>query len=175
MSRHKTGTAPFPPTDSRSRSAPRPAGRRGDPPARRVLSRAVSALAVMFLAAGCDDDPVENGEPPDLTGTYELVSLKQGTLSPVSPPAATGSFSVKQTSVTGGEASGTVALKITIALTDPPSEIEDPAGTYKNRYDGTWEQSGVFQTKGTYTLSNDTLTVMVTEPASAVSTTVWKR
>lgn len=173
MSRHKTGTAPFPPIDSRSRSAPRSAGRRGDPPARRVLSRAVSALAVMSLAAGCDDDPVKNGEPPDLTGTYELVSLKQGAFPPLSPPAATGSFSVRQTSVKGPEASGTVAMKITV--TNPPTVVEDPAGTYKNRYDGTWEQSGVFQTKGTYALSNDTLTVVVTEPAIAVSTTVWKR
>lgn len=173
MSRHKTAPHRSRPSIS-GRATPR--GRRGGegiPPQGRVLSRAVSALAVMSLTAGCGDDPVENGEPPDLTGNYELVSWKLGSLPLLTPPAVTGSFSVRQTSVMGKEASGTVAVKIT--LTDPPSVIEDPAGTYKNRYDGTWEQSGVFQTKGTYALSNDTLTVTVAEPVSAVSTTVWKR
>ena len=34
-----------------------------------------------------------------------------------------------------------MAMKVTIALSDPPGVIEDE-GTYKNRYDGTWEQTG---------------------------------
>ena len=175
MSRHKTHTPRFPPTASRSRGALWLAGRRGDSTAHRVLLRVVPALMAMSLAAGCGEEIDDFEEtPPDLTGNYDLVSLKQSSFPPVGPPVATGTFSVKQTSVMGQEASGTVSLKITIALTDPPTVIED-SGTYKNRFDGSWEQSGNLQTKGSYTLANDTLTVMVTEPPAAVSTTVWKR
>ena len=137
-----------------------------------MLSRVVPALVAMFLAAGCGDEPVPEEPPPDLTGNYDLVSLTQGGIT-VGPPVATGTFSVKQTSVMGQEASGTVSLKIMIPI--PPGVIEDPAGTYKNHHDGSWEQSGIYQGKGTYTLANDTLTVIVAEPAPAVSTTVWKR
>ena len=176
MFRHPTHTPRFSPTDSRSRGAPWLAGRRGDSTAHRVLLRVVPALVAMFLAAGCGVEI--NGfeePPPDLTGNYDLVSLKQSSFPPVGPPVAIGTFSVKQTSVMGQAASGTVSLKITITLFDPPRVIEDSAGTYKNRFDGSWEQSGNLQTKGTYTLANDTLTVIVTEPAPAVSTTVWKR
>jgi len=132
----------------------------------------VPTLALL-LAAGCTEDPPPPEEtPPDLTGMYELVSLQQGTFPPVGPPNATGTFTVRQTEVMGQEASGTVVLKVAIA--NPPITIDDD-GTYKNRYDGSWEQSGNLQTRGSYMLKGDTLTVMVTEPATAVSTTVWKR
>lgn len=134
--------------------------------------RMVPVLAAMFLAAGCGKEPVDIQEtPPDLTGAYELVSLKRDPLPPVGPPDATGTFAVRQTSVTGQEASGTFSMNVEIPGL---GNLKDD-GTYKNRFDKTWEQSGNLQTKGTYTLSSDTLTVRVTEPANAVSTTVWKR
>ena len=172
MSRNKTSTPRFPPTDSPSRSAPRPGGWRGGPATRAALFPVIPALALVF-AAGCSEDPPPPEEtPPDLTGTYELVSLKQGTFPPVGPPNATGTFTVRQTEVMGQEASGTVVLKVAIA--NPPITIED-TGTYKNHHDGSWAQSGNLQTRGRYMLAGDTLTVMVTEPMTAVSTTVWKR
>jgi len=129
----------------------------------------------VFFAAACDEKPVEPGEPPpDLTGSYTLVSLTQAGQTGT-PPTVTGTFNVRQTRVEGQEASGTMAMKVTIALSDPPSVIEDE-GTYKNRHNGTWEQTGQFiQSRGTYTFSSDTLTVMVTEPPLAVSTTIWKK
>ncbi len=174
MSCHKTEAPPFPPVDSRLRGASRLEGGRAGPVPHRVLLGAIPAIVAMFLAAGCEEDPPPPEEtPPDLTGTYELVSLKQGSFPPVGPPDANGTFTVRQTSVMGQEASGTVVLKITIVT--PPVEI-NADGTYKNRHDGSWEQeAGDLQTKGTYTLANDTLTVIVTEPPSAVSTTIWKR
>lgn len=130
-------------------------------------------MVAMFLAAGCEEDPPPPEEtPPDLTGTYELVSLKPpDPLPPVGPPDATGTFTVRQTAVMGQEASGTFSMNVEIPNV---GTIEDN-GTYKNRFDGTWEQSGNLQTKGSYTVSSDTLTVIVTEPPAAVSTTVWKR
>ena len=112
--------------------------------------------------------------PPDLTGSYTLLSLTQAGQTGV-PPTVTGTFTVRQTQVKGQEASGTMALKVTIALTTPPTVLEDE-GTYKNRHDGTWEQNGQsLQNLGTYTLSGDTLTVIVTQPAINASTTVWRR
>lgn len=129
-------------------------------------------MVAMFLAAGCEEDPPPPEEaPPDLTGTYELVSLKRDPFPPVGPPDATGTFAVRQTAVTGQEASGTFSMNVEIPNV---GTIKDD-GTYKNRFDGTWEQSGTFQNKGNYTFANDTLTVMVTEPPANVSTTVWKR
>lgn len=171
MSRHKTDTPPCPPVDSRSRGASRFEEERVGG-FHRVLPGAIPFLVAMFLAAGCEEDPPPPEEtPPDLTGTYELVSLKRDPLPPVGPPDATGTFTVRQTSVMGQEASGTFSMDVEIPGV---GNIEDE-GTYRNRFDKTWEQSGNLQTKGTYAVSGDTLTVMVTEPPVAVSTTVWKR
>ncbi|MDE2764155.1 MAG: hypothetical protein OXQ94_12595 [Gemmatimonadota bacterium] len=140
--------------------------------AHHVLPGVVPALVAMFLAVGCEEDPVKTEPPPDLTGTYDLLSLQYPNNPPVGPPVATGTFSVEQTSVEGQEATGTFAMDVTIST--PPLELTDK-GSYSNRFDGTWEQSGALQTKGTYTFSNDTLAVVVTEPPLAVSTTIWKR
>lgn len=174
MSRHNTDTPRFSLSGSRTCRAHRVAGRRGVAIVNRVRSAVVPTLVAMVLAMGCGEGSIEPDEtPPDLTGTYQLVSLQYPNQPPATPPNATGTFAVRQTAVEGQEANGTVVLKI--AIVDPAITIDDQ-GTYKNRYDGSWEQrSEQLQTKGTYTLSNDTLTVMVTEPALAVSTTVWRR
>lgn len=173
-----TDTPPFAPAGPRPRGCARLAGWRSRRVAHRPHRAVLPVLAVLaagFFAAACEDKPVEPEEPPpDLTGSYTLVSLTQAGQTGT-PPTVTGTFMVRQTKVEGQEASGTMAMKVTIALSDPPGVIEDE-GTYKNRYDGTWEQTGqVIQSKGTYTFSGDTLTVMVTEPALAVSTTIWKK
>jgi len=136
----------------------------------------VSFLGAALVFAGCGDEPVEPDEtPPDLTGSYTIVSFTSG-VSPgdtLTPPAVSGSFSLVQTGVVGQEATGTLDLMITI-----PDQAEfDNEGVYKNRFDGTWEQEfdTGFQALGTYTLDGNTLTVVVTEPPLAVSTTVWRR
>lgn len=143
----------------------------------RIASRSlVSFLGAALVVAGCGDEPVEPDEtPPDLTGSYTIVSFTSG-VSPgdtLTPPAVSGSFSLVQTGVVGQEATGTLDLMITI-----PDQAEfDNEGVYKNRFDGTWEQEfdTGFQALGTYTLEGNTLTVVVTEPPLAVSTTVWRR
>ena len=113
--------------------------------------------------------------PPDLTGSYTLVSfyvpLAGDTLT---PPAAGGSFLLEQSGVVGQEATGAID---TMSIAFPGGSI-DARGVYRNRFDGSWEQEFTttgFQALGTYTLQGDILTVVVTEPALAVSTTVWRR
>ncbi len=143
----------------------------------RIASRfLVSFLGAALLVTGCGEEPVEPDDtPPDLTGSYTIVSFTSG-VSPgdtLTPPAVSGSFSLVQTGVVGQEATGTLDLMITI-----PDQAEfDNEGVYKNRFDGTWEQEfdTGFQALGTYTLEGNTLTVVVTEPPLAVSTTVWRR
>ena len=116
--------------------------------------------------------PIEPEMAPDLTGTYDLVSLQYPGQPLLTPPNTTGTFTVRQTSE-GEEAGGTFDMDVRIM--DPPITIADN-GTYKNRADGTWEQSGEsLQTRGTYTVAGDSLTVDVVEPDLAVSTTVWTR
>ena len=172
MSIHKTDTPGFSLPGSRSRNAPRIPAPRAAPVARCALPGVVPVLVATFLAAGCGEDPVKPETPPDLTGTYELLSLQYPNNPPATPPVATGTFTVEQTSVKGQEATGTFAMHVTI--TTPPIELTD-SGSYSNRLDGTWEQSGTLQTRGNYRFSNDSLTVVVTEPQLAVSTTIWKR
>ncbi|MDE2784653.1 MAG: hypothetical protein OXK77_16995 [Gemmatimonadota bacterium] len=138
-------------------------------------------LAGALLMAGCGDeeDPVEPDDaPPDLSGTYTLVSIVAlvtgGTV--MTPPDATGTFTLRQSTPVGQEASGTMTMDITIPDgLGGTTDIVD-TGTYTVRRDGTWEQAGnLVQARGTYTFVNNVLTVEVTEPPLNVSTTVWQR
>ena len=148
----------------------------------RSRSAALFPLPAILLAlAACGgEDPVEPEpeQPPDLTGAYTLESLSAIVTGgqTLTPPDASGSFSVRQTSVTGPEASGTTTISVTLPDGLGGSTTLEDQGTYVNRLDGTWEQAGVLlQGIGTYTLRNNILTVEVTEPALNVSTTVWRR
>ena len=138
-------------------------------------------LATLLALAACGgDDPVEPEpeRPPDLTGSYTLVSLSAIITGgqTLTPPAVTGTFTAQQTSATGGEASGTTMFSLILPDGMGGTTPIDDQGTYVNRLDGTWEQAGlVLQGIGTYTLQNGILTVEVTEPALNVSTTVWRR
>lgn len=138
-------------------------------------------LAALVAFAACGGEDVVEPEPeapPDLTGSYSLQSLSAivtGGLTLTSPEVS-GSFTVQQTSVTGGEASGTTMIGVTLPDGQGGTTTLEDQGTYVNRLDGTWEQTGVLlQGLGTYTLQGNILTVEVTEPALNVSTTVWRR
>ena len=134
-----------------------------------------------FVACGGGEDPVEPEpeRPPDLTGSYTLESLLSQIVTggqTLTPPDVSGTFTAQQTSVTGGEASGTTMFSLVVPDGLGGTVHFDDQGTYINRLDGTWEQLGpVLQGLGTYTFRNNVLTVEVTEPALNVSTTVWRK
>lgn len=137
-------------------------------------------VALLALAACGGEDPVEPEppRPPDLTGSYTLESLSAVVTGgqTLTPPEVSGTFTAQQTSVTGGEASGTTVFSLIIPDGLGGTVPIDDQGTYVNRLDGTWEQAGaLLQGIGTYTLQGAILTVEVTEPALNVSTTVWRR
>ena len=136
---------------------------------------AATTVTAAVLVAGCGEEPVEPDDtPPDLTGSYTLVSFYVPAAGDtLTPPAVSGSFKLEQNSVVGQEASGTMdTLSITF-----PGGSQNARGVYTNRFDGSWEQEFAtgFQALGTYTVQGNTLTVVVTEPALAVSTTVWRK
>ena len=146
----------------------------------RALFTLIVAAAVATTACSDDDDPVGGGgPPPDLTGTYDLVSFASpltGGL-PLGPAqGVTGTFTLTQTASGGSEASGT--LNVTIEVPDGmggTNQIVDQ-GEFTIRSDGSWEQDGqVQQATGTFSLVGNTLTVEVTAPVQAVSTSVWQR
>jgi len=148
---------------------------------KRLASRMVaSAFAAVLLAVACYDEPVEPDEtPPDLSGSYTLVSFTSTFTAgdTITPPAAEGSFTLVQTAVVGQEASGTLDLMSTFPDESGPGTTLEMVGGYRNRFDGTGEQESTegFQATGTYTLVGNTLSVEVTEPALAVSYTVWRK
>ncbi len=142
--------------------------------------RSLLVGAAVLAMGGCGaEDPVEpSNAPPDLTGTYTLVSITALVTGGVvlTPPQVTGSFRLQQSTVVGDEATGTMAMDITIpdGLGGTQNIVDE--GNFTVRTDGTWEQAGQqVQAKGTYTFVNNTLTVEVTEPAINISTTVWQR
>lgn len=145
-----------------------------------AAGRMWSLAAGTMLAAGCGgEDPVEpDNAPPDLTGTYTLVSISAlvtgGEV--LTAPDVSGSFVLQQSAPVGDRASGTMTMSITIPDGLGGATTIEDAGTYTVRRDGTWEQmGGLVQAKGTYTLVGNTLSVEVTEPVISVSTTVWQR
>jgi hypothetical protein len=135
-------------------------------------------MAVTLLTACNDDNPMGNGNgnpPPDISGTYTLVSFSQQGIT-LTPPAVSGTFTVDETSNNDDEASGTLDLDITVPDGMGGSNNIVGTGTYTIRSDGTWEQDlPGQQALGTYALVGNTLTVTVTEPAQAASISVWQR
>lgn len=150
------------------------------PRSRSSVGRLWPVVAAGVLTAGCGgEDPVEpDNAPPDLTGTYSLVSINAlvtgGQV--MTPPDVIGTFSLQQSAPVGDQASGSMSMDLTLPDgLGGTTQIVD-TGTYTVRSDGTWEQMGnLVQAKGTYTLVDNVLTVEVTEPALNVSTTVWQR
>lgn len=142
-----------------------------------------SLLTGILLAVGCGgDDPVEpetEAPPPDLTGTYALQSFASAALTAgnaLTPPDVSGMFTVEQTSVAGGEAGGTFEMMVSVPDSEGGATTIMDQGTYKNYLDGQLEQVGeLWQTRSTYELVGNTLTVEVAEPVLALSKTVWQR
>ena len=138
----------------------------------------VPVLSVLLLTGCPGDDPMGSGNgdpPPDISGTYTLVSFSQGGIT-LTPPVVTGSFTVVETSSSATEASGTLDLDITVPDGMGGSNNIVGVGTYTIRSNGTWEQNlPGQQAVGTFSLVGNTLTVVVTEPAQAASISVWQR
>lgn len=142
-------------------------------------------VVVAAVVAGCGGDdmvepePPDTVGPPDVSGTYSLVSLTgvitQGAT--IGPPIAVGTAMLTQNPGTGESATGSMSMTLTVTnpLNGEVTTIEDQ-GTFTLRTDGSWEFSGQLQQNiGTYTLAGNVLTVMVTEPPAAVATTIWQR
>ena len=108
--------------------------------------------------------------PPDLTGTYVLESLvgvsTGGTL--LTRPTVSGTLELTQEAPSGASATGSYEVDITT----PALTITDE-GAFTVRSDGSWRQTGQVSGEGSYAISGDTLTLDITEPATAASTTVW--
>lgn len=128
---------------------------------------------IAFGVVGCsdDDEPMGPGgtPPPDISGTYALVSLTQGGVTCVSP-LCTGTFTASQVTNDGTTATGTIDFTVTT-----PSGMLADAGTYTLDSEGKWTQDTSQQALGTATLVGSSLTVTVTEPPVAASTSVWQR
>lgn len=124
------------------------------------------------LAAGCGNGmPPPEELPPDLSGTYDVLSVTQGSFT-FEPPNATGTFVLKQDSVAGSQAMGSMTFQLQVQT--PEIELQD-MGTYTNSLDSSWTQRGQQggSRSGTYTFENDTLVVIVNDPPAAASTSVW--
>ncbi len=142
-----------------------------------------SLLAGVLLAAGCGgEDPVEpepGPAPPDLSGTYALLSFASAALTAgnaLAPPDVSGMFTLEQTSVEGDEAGGTFEMTVSVPNSEGGTTTIVDQGTYRNFMDGRLEQVGeLWQTRGTYELDGNTLTIEVAEPVLALSKTVWQR
>lgn len=146
----------------------------------------IAALVGVSLVWGCAEEEIVPPEPapPDLTGTYAIQSFTSA-LDPETtlvPPDVSGSFTVQQTAVAGGEATGTFTTDLMLPLAGNIIELPG-TGTYTNRLDGTWEQEFLTgplvelspQQTGTYTYESSILTVVVLQPSLSASTTVWRR
>ena len=141
-------------------------------------------VVVASVVAGCGGDDTTEPEPPavesppNLTGSYTLVSLSSpltGGLT-VAPPLVAGMFMLTQTSVSGDEARGNLSLSVTYPDGMGGSTTLTDEGTFVIRTDGSWEQTGALQQAvGTYSLAGTVLTVTVSQPPTAAGTTVWQR
>ncbi|WP_420449502.1 hypothetical protein [Candidatus Palauibacter sp.] len=140
-------------------------------------------MVVATLVAGCGGDDTMEPEPPaegppNLTGTYTLVSLSSpltGGLT-VTPPLVNGMFTLTQTSTSGDEASGTLSLNLMYPDGAGGLATLMDEGTFVIRTDGSWEQTGALQQAvGTYSVAGTALTVVVSQPPTAAGTTVWQR
>ncbi|MXX68733.1 MAG: hypothetical protein F4Y74_07220 [Gemmatimonadales bacterium] len=108
--------------------------------------------------------------PPDLTGYYGLESIIGAATGGVelTRPTVSGTLELDQRAPVGTSAVG----RYGVTVTTPASVITDQ-GTYTVHGDGRWEQAGQVSGEGSYAVAGDTLTIIIAEPATASSTTVW--
>ena len=113
-----------------------------------MTKRTWGMLAAALLIAACGSDSTDESKGPDLTGTWDLLSVDIGNTGfPVPPPAATGQFVF----------SGTNTVDITLNIASPPApQVVAVSGT------GTYTQTAtklnlntgiplIGQAAGTYT------------------------
>jgi len=142
-------------------------------------------VVVAAVVAGCGGDdmvepePPDAAGPPDVSGTYSLVSLSGAITggATIGPPIAVGTAMLSQNPASGETATGTMSMSLTVTnpLNGEVTVIEDQ-GTFTLRTDGSWESLGQTQQNiGTYTLAGNVLSVIVTEPPAAAATTIWQR
>lgn len=116
--------------------------------------------------------------PPDLSGTYTLLSFASAVITAgnaLTPPAASGMFTVQQTSVAEGEATGTFEMSVTVPDGAGGTSTIVDQGTYTNGMEQLEQMGEAWQSRGIYELEDNILTITVSEPALAVSKTVWQR
>ncbi len=130
---------------------------------RPVLLAVVTALPLF----ACSDDDPAGPEEPDLSGTYELVSITFQGQPELSPPIATGTFTLTQSGY---------QVTLTIDLPAPQGQDIQDQGTYSTN-NNAWTQESTTtgnQSVGTYTLVGTRFEVIATTLGIA-STTVWTK
>ena len=140
-----------------------------------LVEAVAEGTAMIAAAAGDAQDTaritVESPRPPpDLGGTYTLESIA-GTATggvELTQPAVSGALELTQDAPSGASATG----RYDVTVTTPAATIAG-RGTYTVDADGSWEQTGQVSGEGSYAVSGDSLTIVITEPATAASTTVW--
>jgi hypothetical protein len=123
----------------------------------------LALVCVGASACGSDSTAPSSSSTALLVGTYDLVSITFPGQPTLSPPAATGELRLHDS---------TYALTITL----PEQGTTPDSGTYTINGNH-WSQSSVtnpVQSVGTYTLSNDTLSVDLTEQGLLIEN-VWKK
>lgn len=145
----------------------------------RLRAGGLAILVALSSSCGGDDGPADVADPPpDLSGTYDLVSFSSVVTggATLTPPAVSGTATLQQSPATGSEAAGTITFEVRVPNPDGDVQTIADQGTYTVRADGSWEQQGTLvQGIGTFTLSGSTLTIRVTEPALSASTLVWRK
>ena len=116
-----------------------------------MYKRMVGLVAAAALVAACSSNSNGPSKGPDLTGTWDLVSVDIGaTGQPVPPPAATGQFVFD-------EASKTVDITLNIASPPAPQVVAvSGTGTYTQTATKLNINSGIpliGQAAGTYVLA----------------------
>lgn len=132
----------------------------------RIVSVAGLMAVTVLVVAACSKSTTEPSGNSALVGNYSLYSITLAGLPTLGPPAATGSMSMTDS---------TYVVDVTVNSPPAPSQIVvHDEGTYTVSGNSITQTSTIqsIQSVGTYTLSNDTLTVDVTA-AGQETKTVW--
>ena len=142
-----------------------------------LVEALADGMATITAASGGADDEAaitvsSPQPPPDLTGYYGLERIIGAATGGVelTRPTVSGTLELEQRAPVGTTAMG----RYGVTVSTPASDIADQ-GTYTAHGDGRWEQMGAVSGEGSYAVSGDTLTIVIAEPLTASSTTVWIR
>jgi hypothetical protein len=126
----------------------------------RGLLALAAAASVTLGALGCSDS--STGPSVNLSGTYSLVSIQFPPQPPITPPAATGTFTL-------------AATTYTLHLDIQGQGTVDDNGTYAlNGLNWSQSSSTTGQATGTYSLNGNMLTVNATNQG-VTSISVWQK